>query len=188
MPKENERYTYSDYCSWDDGERWELIDGIAYAMAPGPGQLHQEASGDLFGQLWSFLKGKPCKVFSAPFDVRLNAKDEDDIVVQPDILVICDSSKLDGKSCVGAPDLIVEILSPSSARHDKIIKLETYRRAGVREYWIVEPETKTVQICVLRDGLYFVKGYTDADIAPVGVLPGCEINLQEVFRMDDINT
>jgi Uma2 family endonuclease len=181
LPKENERYTYADYCTWDDGDRWELIDGLAYAMAPGPGQPHQEASGDLFNQLYNFLKGKPCKVFSAPFDVRLNADDEDDTVVQPDILVVCDSSKLNGKCCVGAPDLVAEVISASTARHDRIIKLEAYQRAGVREYWIVDPETKTVQICVLRDGLYFVKGYTDADTAPVAVLPGCEINLADVF-------
>ena len=179
--EKNEHYTYVDYCTWDDSERWELIYGVPYAMAPAPKWEHQGVSREIAGQLFNFLKGKPCKMFTAPFDVRLNADDEDDIVVQPDIVVICDRSKLSGTGCVGVPDMVLEILSPSTARHDRIIKLEIYQRAGVREYWIVDPDTKTVQTCTLKDGLYFVRGYVDTDTVAVNVLPGCEINLQEVF-------
>lgn len=179
LPQENQKYTYADYCTWDDSERWELINGVPYAMSPAPSQVHQEISGELFGQLREYLKGKPCKVFHAPFDVRLNATDEDNTVVQPDLLVVCDSSKLDGKSCKGAPDLVIEILSPSTAQTDRITKLNKYQQASVREYWIVDPESKTIQVCFFECGT--VKGYTDSDIAPVGVLPGCEINLHDVF-------
>lgn len=180
-PKEMERYTYADYYSWDDGGRWELIDGEAYAMLPAPTQAHQEASGEIFGQLREFLKDKPCKLYAAPFDVRLNADDKDDTVVQPDLLVVCDSAKLDGKCCKGSPDLVIEILSPSTEKRDRITKLEVYRRAGVREYWIVDPSTKSVHVHTLKDGLYFIMGYADEDNVPITVLPGCEINLKNVF-------
>jgi Uma2 family endonuclease len=98
------------------------------------------------------------------------------------LLVVCDNSKLDGKCCKGAPDLVIEILSPSTARMDKLLKFNQYQRAGVREYWIVDPDTKSVQVCTLNEsGLYVVVAYGDADTAPVSVLPGCEINLQDVF-------
>ena len=181
--KKEVRYTYADYCSWPEGERWELIDGVAYAMAPAPSQTHQTVFGVIFTQLHNYLKGKPCKVFSAPFDVRLNVNSADDTVVQPDILVVCDESKLDGKGVVGAPNLVIEILSPSSMRHDFITKKMLYQRAGVREYWIVDPESKTVTANVLRSGRYMSLLYDDQDAAvPVEVLEGFAINLTEVFE------
>ncbi|MCL1918437.1 MAG: Uma2 family endonuclease [Peptococcaceae bacterium] len=180
FPKEDERYTYADYEKWDDEIRYELIDGVPYMLAA-PSQTHQTISGELYFQLAGFLKGKQCKVFYAPFDVRLTANDKDDTVVQPDLLVVCDMPKLDGKACVGAPDMAIEILSPSSSRQDKVVKLNLYQKAGVREYWIVDVEDKAVQVCILRDGEYIVKAYTDADIAPVHVLEGCSINLADVF-------
>lgn len=181
MPQENQKYTYADYCTWDDSERWELIDGVPYAMSPSPSPKHQGISVDLTRQLSAFLKGKSCKLFTAPFDVRLNASNEDDTVVQPDLLVICDRSKIDEKGCNGAPDLVIEILSPSTARRDRMIKFQQYQRAGVREYWIIDPDTKTVQVCILESGRYFVTPYADTNTAPVSVLPGCEIKLQDVF-------
>lgn len=182
LPQENERYTYADYCTWDDSERWELIEGIPYAMSPAPAPRHQAISGELHAQLHAFLKGKPCKLYAAPFDVRLNADDEDDTVVQPDLVVICDSSKIDDKGCKGAPDLVIEILSPSTARHDRMVKFQQYQQAGVREYWIVDPDTKTVQVSILRDGLYFTRMYADTEAAaPVEVLEGCTVDLREVF-------
>jgi Uma2 family endonuclease len=179
LPQEKLKYTYSDYCSWDDGERWELIDGVPYAMSPAPTRKHQDVLGALFNQLYNFLKNKPCKVYIAPFDVRLNADEEDDTVCQPDIVVVCDKSKLDEKGCKGAPDLAIEIVSPSSLRMDRVIKLEKYRQAGVREYWIVDPEARSVEVCVLDGGRYFLTGYIGE--APVGILPGCVIDLTEVF-------
>ena len=179
--QEEQRYTYADYCTWDDNERWELIEGVPYAMSPAPAWRHQGISRELSYQLTDFLKGKPCKVFAAPFDVRLNADDEDDTVVQPDIVVICDRSKLSGTGCKGVPDMIIEILSPSTAQRDKWIKFNLYQRAGVREYWIVDPDSKMVTVHVLRDGVYTTAAYGDTGAAPVNALPGCEINLEDVF-------
>jgi len=175
-------FTYEDYYSWDDGARWELFEGAAYAMAPGPSTGHQSALIELSTLFHQYLKGKPCAVFIAPYDVRLNPDDADDTVVQPDLAVICDMTKIDKRGCKGAPDLIIEILSASTARHDRVIKYNLYLKAGVREYWIVDPDEKTVQACVLNDGRYYMSVYTDEDIVPVSVLPGFNINLHEVFN------
>ena len=178
-------YTYADYCTWDNGERWELINGEAYAMAPSPTEGHQSLLLKIARQLGDFLDGKPCRVYVAPFDVRLNPDGADDTVVQPDILVVCDKSKLEGgKGVTGAPDFVVEILSPSSLRHDLITKFRLYQRSGVREYWIVDPESKTVMTHVFHEsGAKFVSAaYDETDhAAPIEVLEGCTINLTEVF-------
>jgi Uma2 family endonuclease len=181
--KEEEYYTYADYLSWDDAERYELIDGEAYMMAP-PSRPHQEISGELFGAIWAFLKGKPCKVYAAPFSVRLNpAEDQsDDTVVEPDIVVVCDPAKLDNRGCNGAPDLVIEILSPSTSRYDRVIKFQKYREAEVREYWIVDPEEKSLVVYVLKNGEYVASTYEDTNTAPVTVLPGCRIDLNAVFN------
>ena len=174
--------TYADYRKWDDGERWELVDGKAYAMYPAPSWKHQGILGELHGQIRNYLKGKPCKVFVAPFDVRLNADAGDDTVVQPDIVVICDRTKIGGTGCVGTPDMVIEILSPSTSAHDRIIKYKLYLQYGVREYWIVDPDDKSVTAHVLDNGRYYTSAYADSDIAPVHVLEGCKINLTEVFE------
>ena len=176
-----ERYTYADYCKWDDGERWELIDGKAYAMSPAPSWKHQGILGELYGQIRNHLKGKPCKVFVAPFDVRLNAGAGDDTVVQPDIVVICDRTKISGTGCVGTPDMVIEILSPSTSVHDRVVKYKLYLQYGVREYWIVDPDEKSVAAHMLDNGRYYTIAYADSDIAPVYVLEGCKINLTDVF-------
>jgi Uma2 family endonuclease len=182
LPLRNDKhYTYADYCTWDDSERWELIDGISYAMSPAPSPVHQRVSSRLHLQLASFLKGKPCEVFSAPFDVRLNADTDDDTVVQPDLLVVCDKSKLDDRGCNGAPDMVIEILSLTTARRDTHIKFQLYQQAGVREYWIVHPETKTVQTHVLENERYYTTSYADTDTIPVHVLDGCVISVPDVF-------
>ena len=186
LKKEKKKYTYSDYCKWDDGKRWELIEGIPYAMSPAPARKHQRILGKLYLLFGNFLKNKQCEIYPAPFDVRLNGKDEDDTVVQPDISVICDRSKLNDKGCVGAPDLIIEILSPSTARKDRIKKFNQYQKAGVAEYWIVDPDTESVQVHLLNEqGQYVTFAYeNDADfetLVPVNILEGLVINLQEVF-------
>ncbi|MCL2856683.1 MAG: Uma2 family endonuclease [Oscillospiraceae bacterium] len=196
QPREERRYTYADYCTWDDDFRCELIDGVIYVdgqpydgdpqvatmMAPAPLWEHQEASVKLSWQLQSFLKNSSCKLFTAPFDVRMSAADKDDTVVQPDLVVICDRSKLKGTGCIGVPDMVIEISSPSTARRDRWIKYNLYQRAGVREYWIVDPGTRTVSVHVLLEsGDYKTTAYGDTGAAPVSVLPGCEINLGEVF-------
>jgi len=181
QPRRGRRYTYADYCTWDDDKRWELIDGVAYMMSA-PGTRHQRVVGEIHRQLANFLRGKPCDVFASPFDVRLDGADEDDSVVQPDILVVCDKSKIDEKGVRGAPDFMVEVLSPATSRYDRVIKFNLYQRAGVREYWIADPDSGTVGVFLLEGGKYIAAAYSAADTAPVEVLPGCEIDLREVFN------
>jgi Uma2 family endonuclease len=178
---EGEYYTYDDYASWPDDVRYELIDGVPYMMSPAPLRVHQEISGEIFVQIHSFLDGKQCEVYNAPFDVRLNADEEDDTVVQPDILVVCDPDKLDDKGAKGAPDFVAEILSPSTASHDALVKLNLYRRYGVREYWIVDPVSKIVTVHLLKNGEYVTTAYGENDVAPVSILEGCDIDLGKVF-------
>ena len=126
--KLEERFTYGDYLTWDDGERWELIDGVPYNMSPAPTVRHQAISRELSTEFALYLRGKPCQLFAAPFEVRLPEVDESDelveTVVQPDLSIICDKSKLDEAGCRGAPDLIVEILSPSTAHKDLKVKFD----------------------------------------------------------------
>ena len=178
---QSKRYTYADYASWDDENRYELIDGVVYMMSA-PSVLHQRISRNLFRQLDAFLEGKPCEAFYAPLDVCLNAMgDDDDTVVQPDIVVICEQSKLDKKRCNGAPDFVVEIVSPSTSRHDRIRKLNKYMQTGVREFWIVDPDDKSAATHILDNCKYVINAYEDTEIVPVSVLEGCEISLPEVF-------
>ena len=143
QPQTPHRFTYADYLTWPEGERWELIDGVAYAMAPAPTRVHQKLLLALARQVADALEGSTCEVYIAPFDVRLpkgeEADEAVDTVVQPDLVVICDPAKLDDRGCRGAPDWIVEVLSPSSARHDLIRKRALYERVGVREVWFVHP-------------------------------------------------
>ena len=171
------KYTYEDYLALEDDEnRYELIDGSLYMMTM-PSWQHQKISGGLFYQLYHFLKGKPCDVYHPPFDVRLS----NNTVVQPDIMVVCDKSKLGDRGCKGAPDMIIEILSPSSIRHDTITKLNKYLQAGVREYWVVNPEDKIVNVHTLDDDKYITKVYSDEDTVAVHVLDGCVLDMREVF-------
>jgi Uma2 family endonuclease len=175
-------YTYADVLAWDESVRAEIIDGECFMMAP-PSRLHQDISMELAVQLHTFLTGKPCKVYAAPFGVRLFPKEDqsDDTFVEPDITVVCDASKLDDWGCNGAPDLIIEIVSPSNSRYDRFVKFRKYQEARVREYWIVDPEEQTVQVHILDRGRYITTVYDETDMAPVTVLPGCIINLGKVF-------
>lgn len=181
-----ERYTFADVLTWDGQERVELIDGTPVMMAP-PSRIHQKISAELGRQLGNYLEGKKCEVYAAPFAVRLFEKAGDrpedvDTLVEPDLSVVCDPDKLDDMGCKGAPDLIIEILSPSTQRHDRLTKYNLYERAGVYEYWIVSPEERTVQVSVLDGGRYRVREvYTAGDIAKVNALDGCFIELSRVF-------
>jgi Uma2 family endonuclease len=151
-PAENRdhRYTFGDYLSWPDEERWEIINGIVYAMTPAPSTQHQRILVELTRQLSNYFLERSCEVFAAPFDVRLPQGDEEDnaidTVVQPDIIVVCDPGKLDEKGCKGAPDLVVEVVSPSTVQKDLKEKMALYERVGVKEYWIIHPSDKTVMI------------------------------------------
>jgi len=174
-------YTYADYISWDDDERYEIINGVVYNMGA-PTERHQWISANLHYQLMSYLRGKTCRAYAAPFDVRLAADKADDIVVQPDLLVICDMEKLaDGKACIGAPDMVVEILSNSTKRKDRCIKHSVYRKAGVREFWVIEPEDKTVEVYLLIEDRYVSNVYLENDTISITVLDNCKINLADIF-------
>jgi len=185
--KKDELFTYGDYLRWDDDERWELIDGIAYNMTPDPSRFHQKISLELILQLGNFFRNTSCEVYAAPFDVRLPEGDEADeavrTVVQPDISVICDQSKLDDKGCKGSPDLIVEILSPATARKDMKEKFVRYERAGVKEYWIVDPSGKIVTVFKRsNEGLFGRPDvYGKEDRINVSIFEGLEVELLSVF-------
>ena len=173
-------YTYADYLQWPDDTRYELIDGEAFRMAPTPLIEHQEIAGEVYCQLANQLDGQPCRPYIAPVDVRLPRKDEADAaidtVVQPDVLVVCDPSKIDRRGVRGAPDWVLEVLSPSTAAHDQIAKRRTYERAGVREYWLVHPGDRTLTVYVLENGQYGrPEIYELKDATPIGVLPGVSI-------------
>ncbi len=185
-PKLEEKYSYADYLTWSDDERWELIDGTPYNMSPAPKWQHQDVSTFLISKIWNFLDKKPCKVFSAPFDVVFTEEknnEEIDTVVQPDISVICDKSKLIGTGCKGAPNFIIEILSESTALKDTRTKKALYEQNGVKEYWIVDTYTKSIQVYILENNKYdFGKLYEeDMDIESKS-LKGFKINLKDIFE------
>ena len=178
--RKEKHYTYADYLTWPDDARYELIDGEAFLMAPAPLIEHQEVAGDVYHQLRNQLDGKPCRPYIAPVDVRLPRADEADAaidtVVQPDVLVVCDPAKIDRRGVRGAPDWLLEVLSPSTAAHDQIAKRRTYDRAGVREYWLVHPRDRTLTVYVLENGQYGrPEIYELKDETPIGVLPGVSI-------------
>lgn len=185
-------FTYRDYCGWPEDERWELIDGVAYDMSPAPSRYHQGLSRELIVRFGSFLAGKPCTFYGAPFDVRIPSfaeQDDGDIdtVVQPDIVVVCDRSKLDAKGCRGAPEMVVEILSPSTAAKDLKVKLSLYERRGVREVWFIHPAERIVTVYMLSDGARYGKPayYGTKDAVESSVLPGMKIELEKLFEDAD---
>ena len=154
-----QRCTYGDYLTWPDDRNEDLIDGVCYVREPpSPVPLHQALVRELLYQVRTALEGKPCQVYPAPLDVRLPKSDEADekvdTVVQPDLFIVCDRSKMDGRGLRGAPDWIAEVLSPSTARHDQVRKLPVYERAGVREAWFIHPTDQTLAIYRLEDRRY----------------------------------
>jgi Uma2 family endonuclease len=182
--KEERKFTYADYKDWElkPGERYELIYGEPYAMSA-PTSTHQEILVALSSQFYIYLRKKPCRVYPAPFDVRLFYEEDesDDTVVQPDITIICDEEKRGEEGCHGAPDLVVEILSPSNTAAEMQRKLKLYQTAGVREYWVVDPETKSLTVYLFQENAILTHTYGSAGTAPVSILPGFEITLDDVF-------
>ena len=186
LPSEEKKYTYREYLQWPENERYELIEGIPYMQAV-PSWQHQAISRELIIQFGNYLKGKKCSVFSSPFDLILtNEEDKMDgkNVFQPDLLVVCDSSKLMGTGDTGIPDLIIEIVSPSTARSDKFYKFNMYEKFGIKEYWIIEPDIKLLSVFTLnKDDRYGrPELYSEVDKVKVQVLKNLEINLSDVFN------
>ena len=177
-------WTYADYKAWElkPRERYEIIRGKAYLMAA-PNASHQSILTELLKQIAVFLTGKPCKVFPAPYDVRLFYEEDesDDTVVQPDISVICDKEKRGAEGCRGAPDFVVEILSPSNTAIEMQEKFNIYRDAGVREYWVLNGKNKTLNVYLFDGETVTSRIYREKDFAPVTVLDGLSIELEPVF-------
>jgi len=179
-------YTYKDYLSWGDDVRFELLDGIPHMMAA-PTRWHQQVTFEISRQLGNWLEGKPCEVYIAPFDVRLfpEADKSDRVVVQPDVLVICDGEKLsDGKACRGAPDFVVEVTSKGTKGKDFREKKALYEKAGVREYWVVE--AGAVYRYVPAGGEYreTVHDLDEDSAIGVDVLPGCTVDFRKIKELD----
>ena len=186
----NKRYTFADYLTWMDEKRRELIGGFIKMMSPAPRRIHQDVAARLFTQLWNQFSDKTCKAYFAPFDVRFpnNPGETSDeqvyTVVQPDISVICDLTKLDDKGCIGAPDFIIEIISPGTAKHDVEDKYHLYENHGVKEYWIVYPESKTVSVFLLdaKGEFQLIGMYADDSKVKVNIFEDVVVELEEVFK------
>lgn len=187
-------YSYADYLKWSWEEMTELIRGKIYKMSPSPTSKHQIVVGNLHGLVWNFLRGQKCKVFIAPFDVRLPSspkkKSDQEIttVVQPDLCVVCDPDKIDDRGCLGAPDWVVEILSNFTSAKDLNEKFAVYEESGVNEYWVIHPQEQTVLVYVLSKSGRFegiLKPYVRTDhISPI-TLPNLTINLSDVFSPEE---
>ncbi|QXU40020.1 Uma2 family endonuclease [Pedobacter sp. D749] len=181
-------YSYSNYLNWLFPERVELIKGKIFKMSPAPSRVHQEVAGNIFLKIGNFLEGKPCKVYPAPFDVRFpkESKADKDVytVLQPDICVICDKSKLDARGCIGAPDLVIEILSPGNTKMELLNKYRVYEEFGVKEYWVVSQSDQSILIYTLNEMGKFQpsKIFTLSEKITSTVLPGFELALDDVFK------
>ena len=178
LPDYDRLYTVEDYHSWDEDFRAELYEGTLIVLER-PTPRHQSILMEISGQLWQFLKGKTCKLYPAPFAVQ--PFDNEQTLFEPDITVVCDKTKIIGRTHIGGPDFIVEILSPSTARRDKKLKYYKYEKAGVREYWIVDPERNLLEANRLVNNKYILTIYDETDKAPVSVLDGFEIDLADVL-------
>jgi Uma2 family endonuclease len=177
-------YTYADYLLWQFQERVELIKGFIMKMSPAPNRFHQKVSMNLSSQLTFYFRGKTCGFYAAPFDVRLpiKSKKKDTTVVQPDLCVICDQSKLDDQGCNGAPDLIIEILSLQNSKHDLDTKFKLYEEAGVKEYWIAHPIDKIVWVYTLQNDKYIgLKPFTEGETIDSPLFTEMKIEVNEVF-------
>jgi len=188
MPKGYKKYSYADYLASDEDIRYEVISGEMISMSPSPTPKHQDVVDELTAEFKMFLRGKECMAFSAPMDVCLFAKNGtkyEDIKdwVQPDLMILCDRSKIGKNNIIGAPDLIIEVLSPSTARNDRWVKFNSYEKAGVKEYWIVDPLNMTVEVYVLEMQSYRRRGVFEKDDSlTVVIFPELEVDLKNVFK------
>lgn len=174
------RFTWADYCSWTDGQQWEIIHGIPYCMSPAPTIRHQNVTGALFARIEQQLRGHPCRPFVAPTDVKLSESD----VVQPDILVVCDPNKITETHIEGAPDLIVEVLSPGTAARDLRQKKALYEGSCVREYLVVDPLEHYAICFLLIDGVFDAGTvFSHDEILTLTTLDAVAVPLWEVFGL-----
>ena len=188
FPEKKQPYTYADYLSWPEDVRAEIIEGTLY-MKAASSRIHQKLLSELHRQVANYLVGKDCEVYPAPFSVILDLDDEDNKeedsknVVEPDISIICDKSLLDDSGCKGTPDMIIEIISPSAGRKDKLEKFNKYEQAGLKEYWIVEPQEKMVSIFTLQDNMRFGRPnlHSSEDKVKVSIFDDLLIELNKVF-------
>ncbi|TCC89311.1 Uma2 family endonuclease [Pedobacter frigiditerrae] len=180
-------YSYANYMRFTFDERMEIIKGHIFKMSA-PNRYHQKTFGIIFNRLYNFLEGDKCEVYGAPFDVRLPKKSKEDkdifTVVQPDVVVVCDQSKLDKRGCIGAPDIVVEILSPGNNKKELQNKYEVYEEAGVKEYWIVSISDETFFKYVLNEEGKFMptRLLTVGDKVTTLILPGFVLDLEQVFK------
>ncbi len=185
------KYSYADYLTWETEKRIELIDGIPFELFPAPSTVHQKISNYINFDIYSYFRNKTCEVFTAPFDVRLPKKSGKDekvfTVVQPDLCVVCDLTKLDKRGCLGAPDLVVEILSPGNSAREKREKYNAYEKAGVREYWMVDFKEKNVLVYILNEEQKFVglQPLTETEILVSTIFPELKVNLKELFDLPE---
>jgi|APSaa5957512622_1039677.scaffolds.fasta_scaffold00557_8 Uma2 family endonuclease len=179
QPAQSYEYsTWEDYQGWPDDERWELIDGQPFAMTPGPGFRHQDVCLGIGTELRAFLRGKPCHAIVAPFDVKLSDAD----IVQPDVLVVCDQSKITDTHLEGAPDMVVEIGSPSTNSYDRTFKLSLYAKYGVKEYWLVTPYPPLIEVLLLDGDSYRVHSvFAAGSTLASPTLQGLAMVLDDVF-------
>ncbi len=183
----NKMYSYADYFKWQLEERVELIKGRIFKMSPAPNFEHQVLAGELYRLIANFLTKQPSRVFIAPFDVRLPRKSNEDheiyTVLQPDVCVVCDPSKYDSRGCVGAPDIVIEVLSPGNNAKELKFKYDVYEETGVKEYWIVSPQNNTFLVNTLIDGRYVTsRAMTAGDTVSTGILPGFSLDLKALFE------
>ncbi|TAF73349.1 MAG: Uma2 family endonuclease [Bacteroidetes bacterium] len=181
-------YTYADYLTWRFDEMVELLRGYIYKMSPAPNTYHQRITGSIFTEISYKLKKNKCKVFIAPFDVRLKRSlvdKEITTVVQPDVCIVCNPELIDTRGCNGAPDFVLEVLSPFTSKKDLTVKYKLYEEAGVSEYWVVYPGENILEVYLLTNGSYVLANkYGREDKVKLKILPNLEIDLMEVF--DDV--
>ncbi|MGA8941259.1 MAG: Uma2 family endonuclease [Thermoactinomyces sp.] len=185
--QKNECYSYKDYLQWDqEDERWEIIEGVPFNMTPAPSSRHQEVLGSIFALFYNYLANRKEKVYMAPFEVRLSDSDKDEEifnVVQPDITVVCDYSKIDRRGLKGSPDLVVEILSPGiAAKRDKVVKFQLYEKFKVKEYWIVDPFHENIEVFLMENNVYRNRNvYVKGDVFTVSIFPDLLVDLNQIF-------
>lgn len=184
QPQKKVIYTWSDYLGWAEEDRFELIRGEAFSMSPAPSTKHQRILGNLHGFLWSYVRNGPCTLFLAPTDLKLSPPEEDDFptVLQPDLMIVCDSDSIGEQAVEGAPELVVEILSPRTAGRDEHLKKKLYEAAGVSEYWIVYPNEGYIVRYAAEDGRFGdPEHFTPPDELESRCFPGLKINVSELF-------